>query len=84
MLAIDWAHIKELVLYDGKKVTKTDSKGLTKYLNQEAVIESGAPISLCWNIFRKTKLYYVLPAKVKEYRETYSIEKSDENDAKVI
>lgn len=84
MLAIDWAHTKELVLYDGSKGSKTDHKGLSKFLNHEVVIESGAPISLCWNIFRKTKLYYILPIKTKKYRELHSIEKSDENDAKVI
>lgn len=84
MLAIDWAYKKELVLYDGEKITRTDHKGLGKYLNQEAVIEAGAPINLCWNIFRKTKLYYVLPTKTKEYREEHGIEKSDEADARVI
>ena len=84
MLAFDWAYTKELVLYDGEKLTRTDSKGLGKHLNQEATIESGAPISLCWNIFRRTKLYYVLPAKTKDYREKHDIEKSDEADARVI
>lgn len=84
MLAIDWAYTKELVLFDGEKVFNTDHKGLSKYLDTEVVIEAGAPISLCWNIFRKTKLYYVLPVKTKEYRETHSIEKSDEADARVI
>lgn len=84
MIAIDWAYTKELVLFDGEKVIKVDSKGLAKYLNHEVVIESGAPLSLCWNIFRRTKLYYVLPSKTKEYRDSHSIEKSDEADARVI
>lgn len=84
MIAVDWAYTKELVLFDGEKTHKVDQKGLTKYLNQEAVIEAGAPINLCWNIFRKTKLFYVLPAKTKEYREEHAIEKSDEADARVI
>ena len=84
MLAVDWAYTKELVLFDGKKISRTDQRGLVKYLNQETVIENGAPISLCWNIFRKAKLYYILPLATKEYRETHNIEKSDEADARVI
>lgn len=84
MIAIDWAYTKELVLFDGERTIKVDQKGLAKHLNHEVVIESGAPLSLCWNIFRRTKLYHVLPTKTKEYRDAHAIEKSDEADAKVI
>jgi len=84
MIAIDWAYTKELVLFDGERTFKVDQKGLAKHLNHEVVIESGAPLSLCWNIFRRTKLYYILPSKTKEYRVSHTIEKSDEADAEVI
>jgi len=84
MIAIDWAYTKNLVLFDGERTINVDQKGLTKYLNHEVVIESGAPLSLCWNIFRRTKLYYVLPTKTKEYRDAHDIAKSDEADAMVI
>lgn len=84
MIAIDWAYTKTLVVFDGETTFKVDSRGLDKHLDDGAVIESGAPLSLCWNIFRKTKLYYVLSSKTKEYRDSHNIEKSDEADARVI
>ena len=85
MLAIDWAHTKELVLYDGKTFTKTNRKGLTKYLNHDSVVmEQGAPISLSWFIFRKCPLYFMNAKKVAEYRRTNALEKSDEMDAMTI
>lgn len=85
MIALDWAHTKELVLYDGKTFTNTSRKDLVKYLNHDSVVmEQGAPISLSWFIFRKCPLYFVNTKKVAEYRKTNNLEKSDKMDALAI
>ena len=85
MISIDWSHTKELVIYDGKNIIRTDRRGLIKHLNgNSVVIEQGAPISLSWVIFRKCPLYFVNIKKVAEYRKSRNLEKSDEIDAVVI
>ena len=85
MIAIDWSHAKELVLYDGKTFTNTNRKDLVKYLNHDSVVmEQGAPVSLSWFIFRKCPLYFVNSKKVVKYRRNNDLEKFDEMDSLVI
>lgn len=96
MLAIDWSHIKELTTYDGKKVRIESRKALLKRIgesmagfnskiNTKVILEQGCPLSLCYDLIKVGASVSFIDNKATEnYRKANGIEKSDENDVKII
>ncbi len=96
MIAIDWSHIKELTTYDGKKVRVESRKALLKRITEstitikstkilQVIIEQGCPLSLCYDLLKVGASVSLIDNKATEnYRKEYNIEKSDENDARII
>lgn len=93
MIAIDWSHTKDLTTYDGKKVRVEDKKALLKRLKSilhaeskgSVILEQGCPLSLTYSLLLAgTDVYTISNRATQDYRVEHGIEKSDENDAKII
>ncbi len=86
MIAVDWSHTKELTTYDGKKVRTETRASLVKRLDNESVVlEQGCPMPLLYQLTKAGAKVAVIDNKATEqYRKKHGIEKSDENDAKII
>lgn len=104
MIAVDWAHTKDLTTYDGKKVRVEDKKAflerLAKSVGEESIIslepktqihsptvilEQGCPLSLIYSILKaKAHVKLISNRATEEYRKKHDINKSDENDSRII
>lgn len=94
ILSIDWSHIKGSTVYDGKKASIVDRKSLLKKLAGGAgvnsppvlvILEQGCPLTLIYDILKvDCRVSLIDQFEVKTYREAEGIEKTDENDAKII
>ena len=99
MIAIDWSHTKDLATYDGKKSRIETAKSLLKRLVGESrpsvesitilqpsiVLEQGCPLSLIYSFTKEGHTVGLIDNHATEaYRQEFNIEKTDENDAKII
>jgi len=98
MIAIDWSHIKDLTTYDGEKARVETIKTLLSRMAKEsrvtlksigrlhfAVLEQGCPLSLMYQLTSHGVAVKLIDNHATEaYRKEYNIEKTDENDAKII
>ena len=82
VIAVDWAIKKPIVVFDGERIETFES--LYKFsdsVSSEILCEEGVPRSL----FTIDKTIKLIPgAIVKKKRKELDLEKSDENDAKII
>lgn len=82
VIAVDWAIKKPIVVYDGERIETFESLYIfSDSISSEILCEEGVPRSL-FTIDKTIKL--VPGAIVKEKRKELGLEKSDENDAKII
>lgn len=99
MIAVDWSHTKDLATYDGKKSRTETAKALLKRLDGEStpgiksnaksqpslVLEQGCPLSLIYSFAKEGHTVGLIDNHATEaYRQKFNIEKTDENDAKII
>jgi len=99
MIAVDWSHTKDLATYDGKKSRTETAKALLKRLEGESnigiesrntlqlaiVIEQGCPLALIYGFVKSGHTVGLIDNHATEaYRKEFNIEKTDENDAKII
>lgn len=100
MIAIDWSHTKDLTTFDGKKVRMETQKTLLSRMARESiqsvksipplpspsvVLEQGCPMNLIYTLVSHRVEVRLIDNKATEhYRKEYNIEKTDENDAKII
>ncbi len=96
MIAIDWSHIKELTTYDGRKIKVESRKALLRRMTEsnvglqsskaiQVVLEQGCPLSICYDLLKVGASVSLIDNKATEnYRKANGIEKTDENDAKII
>lgn len=98
MIAIDWSHTKDLATYDGKKVRIETIKSLLSRMAKEsmnavqstqglhfAILEQGCPLSLIYQLTSHGVAVKLIDNHATEaYRKEYNIDKTDENDAKIL
>ena len=70
----------KLIYYDGEKILK-----MPKFESGDIVCGENIPLKYCKRLFDKdVKIYRVHQNLISEYRESQGVEKSDENDARLI
>ena len=99
MLAIDWSHNKGLATFNGKTLRTEDKGQLLKRLRGESitaiksnivlkpqiVLEDGCPLSLAYYLSEiGCEINVIDNHATEDYRKEHNIEKTDENDAKII
>lgn len=99
MIAVDWSHTKGLTTFDGKKLRTEDKGNLLRRLrgestvilksrktvNPQIIIEEGCPLSLIYDLAEIGYSIGLIDNHATEnYRRANGIEKTDENDAKII
>jgi len=92
MIAVDWSYTKDLTTYDGKKIRVEDKATLLKRLSTinlksiiAIVLEQGCPLSLIYDLTRTGCQVKLIDNRATEnYRKEHGVEKTDENDARII
>lgn len=91
MIAIDWSHTKGLTIYNGNKPSIINRKALLKRLEEPktkfnmVILEQGCPLSLIYDILKTgCEVKTISNRAIQNYRVEQGIQKSDENDARII